>query len=66
MRVKIGLTVLLLSALFWAPGIQVAQHDDGAARLAALETPPAAPASVTVPLQAPVVVSNAADEQPSG
>ena len=61
MRVKIGLTVLLLSAFFWAPGIQVAQHDNSAARLAALETPPAAPASVTVPLQAPVEVSNAAD-----
>ena len=61
MRVKIGLTVLLLSAFFWAPGIQVAQHANSAARLAALETPPAAPASVTVPLQAPVEVSNAAD-----
>jgi hypothetical protein len=54
MRGKIGLAALLLSALFWAPGVHV---DTGASRVASLEATHLEPASVTVPApQNPVIV----------
>ena len=61
MRGKIGLAVLLLSVLFWAPGIRPLTAQLAASRARALEPPRCSqPASVTVPPEAPVVVANAA------
>ena len=58
MKAKFGLAVLLLSALFWAPGGPAAQL--AGSRLEPLQTPLLQPASVTVPPEAPVVVPSAA------
>ncbi len=60
MRGKIGLAALLLSVLFWAPGIQAADPH-GVSRVEALASALLQPASVTVPVpEAPITVTNAA------
>lgn len=59
MRGKIGLAALLLSVLFWAPGVQAA--DPATSRVEALTSTLLQPASVTVPVpEAPITVTNAA------
>src|SRR5437868_7053494 len=58
MKAKLGLAVLLLSVLFWAPGGPAAQL--AGSRLEPLRTALLQPASVTVPPEAPVVVPSAA------
>ncbi|WP_051275832.1 lytic transglycosylase domain-containing protein [Marmoricola sp. URHB0036] len=58
MKAKFGLAVLLLSALFWAPGGPAAQL--AGSRLEPLQTPLLQPASMTVAPEAPVVVPSAA------
>jgi hypothetical protein len=58
MRARIGLAVLLFSVLFWTPDGPAAQL--AGSRLESLQTPLQQPASVTVPPEAPVVVTSAA------
>ena len=60
MRGKIGLAALLLSVLFWAPGVQAADSQ-GVTRVGSLTSTLLQPASVTVPVpEAPITVTNAA------
>src|SRR3954452_24199701 len=64
MKVKLGLTVLVLSVLFWTPGGPVVPA--AGARLAPLSSPLLQSARVTVPPEAPVVVPVQADVNDRG